>query len=145
MQVALHIHYVFQENMCTILHNAGLSLCTFYNTVNTKYIKIYQLLEIDDILQHKTQSSAAYNSVFKWMFAAIFRWIFTSSLYQQSGLRLIQNRTLHVLNTQELQSLFMQASTLLEKKKTQLFILHVNCSTSTFQMGKKLHKYKCNR
>ena len=32
-QVALHIHYVFQENMCTILHNAGLSLCTFYNTV----------------------------------------------------------------------------------------------------------------
>ena len=32
-RVALHIHYVFQENMCTILHNAGLSLCTFYNTV----------------------------------------------------------------------------------------------------------------
>ena len=32
-QVALHIHYVFQENMCTILYNAGLSLCTFYNTV----------------------------------------------------------------------------------------------------------------
>ena len=32
-QVALHIHYVFQENMCTILHNAGLSLCTFYNTI----------------------------------------------------------------------------------------------------------------
>ena len=26
MQVALHIHYVFQENMCSILHNAGLSL-----------------------------------------------------------------------------------------------------------------------
>ena len=80
------------------------------------------------------QSSAAYNSVFKWIFPAIFRWIFTSSLYQQSGLQLIQNRTLHVLNTQQLQSLFMQqASNAFGKIEDTT--LHTSCKLQHFNFS----------